>query len=550
MYLSTFIKSVLAFTITIFAFTGCGGSSKDSTAYLTGQFIDGPVAGLTYECSSDKTGKTNSNGEFTCKKNDTVTFKIGNVVLGSASMASVITPITLHPDNPEAATNVAQLLQTLAVDGDLSSFVIDETKAAELHVSLDVTSDTFEADVETMLGASLVDASSAATHLNESITLLPDVTLPTLTITSSGSMEFTSPAEESMPFIQPEETTPSESMPFIVTQCETGPATISGKVTDSNTGTSLANVEVSYGACTTSTNAEGYYTLSNVLTSERAVINFAHQGYYRNSKIIQIDQYSEGTTELSPNHLEVVLDKYSNSHTDDSRNEFWWSEEHGFGTKIPADIYIDTAGNVYNGKVTASRAYRASTQSSSGVVFPGAYKGIDSNNRIVPFISYGFVAIDLEDEDGTALGISDSITLTFPSTGATEVSIPLWYYDYAQGFWVEEGHALRQSDGTYQGEISHPGTWSLNKVIENDPGIYRGRIVHEDGTPAKDVRVHAIGDNWIASDLSTDADGKFEIKVIPDSSFTLKAYHYKDKYEAVYTGGSISGIASGDIVEF
>jgi hypothetical protein len=40
----------------------------------------------------------------------------------------------------------------------------------------------------------------------------------------------------------------------------------------------------------------------------------------------------------------------------------------------------------------------------------------------------------------------------------------------------------------------------------------------------------------------------FEIKVIPGSSFQLKAYNYKDKYGANYNG-KIAAIASGEIME-
>jgi len=126
--------------------------------------------------------------------------------------------------------------------------------------------------------------------------------------------------------------------------------------------------------------------------------------------------------------------------------------------------------------------------------------------------------------------------------------IPLWYYDYDQGLWIEEGYAERQTDGTYRGEISHPGTWSLSQPIEEGVGIYRGRIINEDGTPASDVRVHALGNNWISSDLTTDENGLFEIEVIPGSSFQLAAYNYKDKYKAMYNS-TISAIASGDIIE-
>jgi hypothetical protein len=166
----------------------------------------------------------------------------------------------------------------------------------------------------------------------------------------------------------------------------------------------------------------------------------------------------------------------------------------------------------------------------------------------VPFVSYGFVVIDITDANGNALGVSDNITLTFPATGATDSVLPLWYYDYDQGLWIEEGYAEQQSDGSYMGDISHPGTWSLSKPVESAPGIYRGRILNEDGTPANDVRICAMGENWVSTDLSTDADGYFEIEVVPESDFKLKAYDYKDKYGAVYNS-TIPAVASGDIVE-
>ena len=88
----------------------------------------------------------------------------------------------------------------------------------------------------------------------------------------------------------------------------------------------------------------------------------------------------------------------------------------------------------------------------------------------------------------------------------------------------------------------------MSQPIEEGVGIYRGRIINEDGTPASDVRVHALGNNWISSDLTTDENGLFEIEVIPGSSFQLVAYNYKDKYSATYSG-IISAIASGEIVE-
>ncbi|MCJ7765127.1 MAG: carboxypeptidase regulatory-like domain-containing protein [Thiovulaceae bacterium] len=321
-----------------------------------------------------------------------------------------------------------------------------------------------------------------------------------------------------------------------------------GVVRDSASGLGIANVQVSVDGSTTTTDDQGFYTLENVPADNKAVVTFDSEGYYRNSAVIQIDKYLEGTTTLSPNYLEFSLGKYTDTNTGDSQNEMAFSVQDGFGLYIPGGIYTDAAGNAYSGKVTANGTYRKQTQSSQDVEFPGDYSGKSSNGIIVPFVSYGFVVIDLTDANGTALGISDNITLTFPATGATDSLIPLWYYDYDQGLWLEEGYAEVQADGTYMGAISHTGTWSLSKPVENAIGIYRGRIIHENGTPASDVRVNAVGENWTATDLSTDADGNFEIEVIPGSDFQLTAYNYKDEYKAVYNV-IIQAIASGDLVE-
>ena len=327
---------------------------------------------------------------------------------------------------------------------------------------------------------------------------------------------------------------------------ETAPASKAvqqGEVKDSSSGIGLANVEVSIGSHTTTTDAQGFYELKDITASDKAVVTFKHESYYQNSEIIAIKGYSNGTT-LSPNYLEVTLDKYDDSQNDDSQNEKLWSEN--FGIEIPGGIYTDEEGNDYSGNVIAEVAYEDISTEKGRDVFPGAYEGKNSNDVIVPFVSYGFMVIDLKDENGTALSISDDIVLTFHTAiGATEDIIPLWYYDYAQGVWIEEGYATL-ADGKYEGTVSHPGTWSLSQPIEDASGIYTDRIVYPDGTPVKDLRVHAIGKNWIRSDLSTDENGKFEIEVIPGEDFKLKAYHYEDKYDAEFNG-IISAVTSGEI---
>ncbi len=324
----------------------------------------------------------------------------------------------------------------------------------------------------------------------------------------------------------------------------------SGQVIDSSTGNGLGNVTVSIGDSATATDGDGYYALSGLTESAVATVNFEKDGYFLGSTHIQIKSLS-GDNTASSNYLEYSIFAYSEAW---NNGKVWTYESQngatGGAVEVPAGtVHTDAAGNVYNGTVTARWVFKDTTTTEGRDAFPGSFKGINTNGVLVPFVSYGLTSLELENESGASLSVSEHITLILPSvTGTTQNTLPLWYYDYDQGLWIEEGYAERQSDGTYLADISHPGTWSLSQPIEEEVGIYRGHIVNEDGSPMSNVRLHAAGDNWISSDLTTDEDGMFEIEVIPGSSFQLKAYDYKNKFGANYNG-TISAIASGDIVE-
>ena len=320
-----------------------------------------------------------------------------------------------------------------------------------------------------------------------------------------------------------------------------------GHITDSLTGEPLPNVEVSIGSQTATTDTDGFYTISSLTETEEAVINFEKEGYLLGSTKIQIKELSEDNTP-STNYLEYTMHA-KNYQWDFNSND----EVSGSHIIIDASVSYESINRKsYNGTNTAELIYFDITSSEGKAAFPGAFKGINSNGTIVQFETYGLISITLKDNNGNTLRLAESetATLRFDAVSSLEKpdTLPLWYYDYDQGLWFEEGYAQLQEDGSYKGDISHLGSWSLNKPLENETGIYRGRIIDEGGSPISDVRLQAIGNNWISSDLSTDEDGVFEIEVIPGESFKLKAYNYKDKYEANYNG-SIASIDSGEIVE-
>ncbi len=117
--------------------SACGGGG-DST--YTGRFVDGPVSGLRYSTPTHN-GETNTKGEFTYETGETVSFYVGEILLGQAAGAATLTPFDLAGLTPplsgseihqvvrrinntnqvdalEVAANIAVFLQTLDEDGD------------------------------------------------------------------------------------------------------------------------------------------------------------------------------------------------------------------------------------------------------------------------------------------------------------------------------------------------------------------------------------------------------------------------------------------------
>ncbi|MBX5461864.1 MAG: putative Ig domain-containing protein [Steroidobacteraceae bacterium] len=84
----------------------------------TGQFIDSPVAGLSY-VSGDQTGVTDALGGFTYEVDEPVTFKVGAVTVGSAPGGSVITPLDLVPFGSSTTLTVQNIVRfLLLMDSD------------------------------------------------------------------------------------------------------------------------------------------------------------------------------------------------------------------------------------------------------------------------------------------------------------------------------------------------------------------------------------------------------------------------------------------------
>ncbi|KGE03120.1 retention module-containing protein [Pseudohaliea rubra] len=94
----------------------------------SGSLVDGVVEGISYTTSSALSGETGTDGNFSYRAGDTVTFNIGNLVLGSFSADEAladgkvflqeIAGVGLENLNDEYVENMAVLLQSLDNDAD------------------------------------------------------------------------------------------------------------------------------------------------------------------------------------------------------------------------------------------------------------------------------------------------------------------------------------------------------------------------------------------------------------------------------------------------
>lgn len=173
-------------TLTFALLSGCGGDSDSSVESVSATFVDSTVAGLQYRCTENGAIRTTEeNGVLTCPANSTVTFLVGNIVLGDIVLttdATIVTPAMLVGAGADQGTdevvNIARFLLSLDTDQDpTNGITISSASLQDLDVSLsfDQTPDAFTTAASGIISTlttpvpdgpfSLVDASNAADHL-------------------------------------------------------------------------------------------------------------------------------------------------------------------------------------------------------------------------------------------------------------------------------------------------------------------------------------------------------------------------------------------------
>lgn len=160
----------------------------------------------------------------------------------------------------------------------------------------------------------------------------------------------------------------------------------------------------------------------------------------------------------------------------------------GASIVLPSNGIIKADGTAYFGDYEVYMSWIDPTSEDLNMTMMGDLSAIDSENNLVGLSTYGMLQVELETPDGTPLNlaIQNTATLEFPVPsslrGNAPATIPLWSYDEAAGYWIEEGSAELIGD-EYIGEVTHFSTWNVDVKI--DPVNICGRI----GTEARDRKI-------------------------------------------------------------
>lgn len=124
-------KYVALIAVCALFLNGCGGGSYSSStgaatpaATSQGVFLDSAVEGMRY-VSGSLSGYTGSDGRFGYETGQSVSFYVGDILIGEATGEAVVTPADLVPGATDqthpTVSNICQFIQSPDDDGDWSN---------------------------------------------------------------------------------------------------------------------------------------------------------------------------------------------------------------------------------------------------------------------------------------------------------------------------------------------------------------------------------------------------------------------------------------------
>ncbi len=195
--------------------------------------------------------------------------------------------------------------------------------------------------------------------------------------------------------------------------------------------------------------------------------------------------------------------------------------------EIAPSTLVTADGALASGDVTAEVTFI--DPSLDPELMPGTY-AIGPTEEAGVLESFGAINVTFMNDSGDELNLAEgqNATIRIPAaanSSSLPAEIPLFYFDDALGYWVEEGSAtLVTLDGNYyyEGTVAHFSTWNADQVM--DSVSVSGCVVDVEGLPVANARIYSQGQDYVGQSTAyTDESGLFSLSVRRDSEVLLQA---------------------------
>ncbi|WP_431370195.1 hypothetical protein [Kordia sp.] len=291
----------------------------------------------------------------------------------------------------------------------------------------------------------------------------------------------------------------------------------------------LVSVTVTIGNETTQTDINGMFVMNNVSVKQNfAYIKASLSGYFDGSRsIVPLD---------GENVIKIML-----------KERFSVVRETGEAFTLEYDEYaigfsgdfVKEDGSPYSGSVTIAFNYLSPTDENLNDLMPGMLLGQNTGGEANLLETFGMLTVELRGSNNEKLQITSDSELKFPianeQLSTAPSTIPLWYFDEENGYWIEDGEATKVGN-QYVGTVSHFTPWNVD--IPLPMAKIDLTVLNQNNTPllGLDIYAYAQGETFPRI-LTTNQDGKACSFVPPNSQITLEVRGYCDEVIIMQTIG-------------
>ena len=234
--------------------------------------------------------------------------------------------------------------------------------------------------------------------------------------------------------------------------------TFLGNIIDVNNNP-IEGAQISIGNANASTDSNGIFIINNAIVHERFGYVIAKKtGYLHGSRAVVP---SSGTNKVTIMLLEEIVAGTTSSGTAETI-----SITNGASVALEGN-YVKPNGSVYAGNVDVIIHHLDPVDENMPNQMPGMLYAADAQNEERMLQTFGMLAIELRGDAGEDLNLAEgssseirmpvdaSLIANAPST------IPLWYFDETNGYWIEDGVATLIGN-EYVGTVSHFSFWNCD----------------------------------------------------------------------------------------